>query len=275
MPSVGHLGRDPVDHLAPELGRHAAVEFRLRERTELGPGRDAASGPRFGPPQPLDVLLRQHHRGIEADHRETPGHRDDRLDDRLADLRLEEVELCGVVPREARAVVAVVHVADVAAVPVEALERHRRVGVVPVVILEHDPDPRIVREIGARVRVRVVGRLGERQEPVGVLHHPARVDAHVVGHHVARKPDTARPCSVAKRFIGAFAAEVVRDAVVVQGICGSHRVQVAAPALDLLGRLRSLPQPDQPQPGDAPAGKRVELLVGDGVERPDVAPVRA
>ena len=57
----------------------------------------------------------------------------------------EEVELGRVVPREARAVVAVVDVSLVAGLAVEALEDDRRVAVVPVVVLEHDPDARIGR----------------------------------------------------------------------------------------------------------------------------------
>ena len=53
---AGHLGRDPVDDLAPELGRHP------RRRTRPGvmaySARDGMPSPRARqrPPQPLDVL---------------------------------------------------------------------------------------------------------------------------------------------------------------------------------------------------------------------------
>ena len=47
-------------------------------------------------PKPLDVTLRQHHRGVETDDREATGD-EDGLDDRFADLRLEVVELGSVV----------------------------------------------------------------------------------------------------------------------------------------------------------------------------------
>ena len=63
------------------------------------------------------------------------------------------------------------------------------------------------------------------------------------------------------------------DPVVVERVGGGDRLLVAAPALDPLGGSRPLPQADQPQPGDAAPGQRVQLLVGDRVERPDLAAV--
>ena len=65
---------------------------------------------------------REDHGGVEADDREAPGDLEDLPDDRLADLGLQVVELGRVVPGEARAVVAVVEVARLAARPVDALE---------------------------------------------------------------------------------------------------------------------------------------------------------
>ena len=241
----------------------------------LGARRDPARGARLRPPQSLDVLLGEDHRGIEADDREAPRDVEDDPDDLLADGRIEEVELRRVVPREARPVVAVIDVALVAGLAVEPLEDDRRVAVVPVVVLEDDPDPRVRRQVGAGVRVGRVGRLRQRQEPLRVFDDPARIDAHVVGHHVARQPDAAPPGPVAQDRVGGLAAEVGGDPVVVERIGGRDRVGVAAHPLDPLGRLRALPQPDQPEPGDAPAGERVELLVGDRVERPDLPAVRA
>ena len=110
----------------------------------------APAVPGLRPPQALDVLLGEDHRRVEADDRELAGDVEDRLDDLLADRGVEEVQLGGVVPREARAVVAVIDVALVAGLPVEALEDDRRVGVVPVVVLEDDPDPRVARTGPAR-----------------------------------------------------------------------------------------------------------------------------
>ena len=108
-----------------------------------------------------------------------------------------------------------------------------------------------------------------------MLDHPARIDAHVVGHHVARQPDPVLPRAVAQACVGPFAAEVLGDPVVIERIGRGDGVDVAAHPLDLLGRFRALPQADQPESRDAPASERLELVVGDRVERPDVATVRA
>ncbi len=271
---VGDLGRDPVDDLAPELERHPGVELRLRDGV-FRARRDAAALPRFGPPQALDVLLGEDHRGVEPDDRESAGDREDRLDDLFADRRVQEVELRGVVPREARAVVAVIDVPLVAARTIESLEHDGRVAVVPVVVLEDDPDAGIRGEVRAAERVGRIRRLGQRQEPFRVLDHPARVDAHVVGDHVARQTDAAGPGAVAERGIGALTAKVVGDAVVVERVRRGDGIGVAAHPLDPFRRLGALPQADEPQPGDAPMGERVEFVVGDRVQRADVPAVGA
>jgi hypothetical protein len=217
------------------------------------------------------VLLGEHHGRVEADDRRAPGDVDDRADDLLAHLGLEEVELGGVVPRKRRAIVAVVDVARVAGPAVEALEDDRGVAVVPVVVLEEDPDALIGREVRAVERVARVRCLGQRQEPVRMVDHPARVDAHVVRDHVAGHPDATLPGPGLERLVGTLPAEVVGDPVVVERVGAGDGVRVAAQALDPLRRGGALPQADQPQPGDAPRCEAVELLVGDRVEGPDVA----
>ena len=136
---AGRFRGDAVDDLPPELVGHQPVEIGLAHRV-LGAGRNAARAARRRPPQPLDVLLREHHRGVEADDRELPGDVEDRLDDGLPNLGLEVVELGGVVPGKARPVVAVVDVALVAGPAVHALEDHSGVRAVPVMVLEEDPD---------------------------------------------------------------------------------------------------------------------------------------
>ena len=139
---VGRLGRHPVDDLAPELDGHGRVELPARQAV-LGARGDGPARPRLREPQPLVVPLGQGHRGVEADDREVPGDVEDRLDHRLAHLGLEEVELGGVVPGHARAVVAVVDVARRARPVVDALEDDGGVG--PVVVAVLDPDARRAR----------------------------------------------------------------------------------------------------------------------------------
>ena len=88
----------------------------------------------------------------------------------------------------------------------------------------------------------------------------------------SRMPRAQRP--VAQVGVGRLAAEVVGDPVVVQRVGGGDGIRVAAHPLDPLrrGRLRSH-KPISHRPGDAPAGQPVKLLVGDGVEGPDIPAV--
>ena len=104
-----------------------------------------------------------------------------------------------------------------------------------------------------------------------MVDHPARVDAHVVGDHVAREPDAARPRPITQVPIRAFAAEIVGDPVIVERIRGGNGVGIAAHPLDPFRRHRTLPQPDQPEARNAPRREGVQCLVRDGVERADVA----
>src|SRR5439155_24231350 len=106
---------------------------------------------------------------------------------------------------------------------------------------------------------------------VGVLDDPSRVETHVVGDHVARQADPARPGPVAEVGIRLGAADVGRDLVVLERICGRLGLAVAPPALDLARSLAPLPEPDEPEAADPEAGEAVELLVRDRVERVDVA----
>ena len=64
------------------------------------------------------------------------------------------------------------------------------------------------------------------------------------------------PGAVAQVRVGGLAAEVVGDPVVVERVGRRDGVRVAAHPLDPLRGDRALPQPDEPQPGDAPARER-------------------
>ena len=96
----------------------------------LGPGRDGSAGARFREPQALVVFFRQRHGGVKADDRELAGDVQDRLDDRLAHLGLQVVELGGIVPRHAGAVVAVVDEPLAAGPFIDPFEDHSGVGCV-------------------------------------------------------------------------------------------------------------------------------------------------
>ncbi|MEY4070828.1 MAG: hypothetical protein RL721_1442 [Candidatus Eisenbacteria bacterium] len=267
---AGGLHGDAVHDLAPELVRQQSVELGARH-AQAGPRRDRAAVAGFGEPEPLDVALRERHGGVEADDGEAPRDREDGLHDRFARGRVEVVELRGVVPRDAGAVVAVVDVARVAGVTVHASEHDGRVAAIPVVVLDAHRDALVVGQLGAVERVRRVRTVPALQEPVGVLDHPARVDPHVVGHHVARQPDAALPGALAQVVPRVLAAQLVRDDVVVHRIGRRRGVGVAGVLLDAGRGAAALPDADEPERGDAERRHAVELAVGHLIESRDGA----
>ena len=109
-----------------------------------------------------------------------------------------------------------------------------------------------------------------------MLDDPARVDAHVVGHHVAGQPDAVLPGPVAQRSRRRPRHRGRRRS----GSRRGRRRLATASALPRMRLIRSeatraLPQPDEPQAGHAPAREPRQLLVGDRIERPDLASVAA
>ena len=267
---VGYLGGHAIDHLAPELLRKDRIELRSVHGV-LGSRRDSArvSGP--WEPQTLVVLLGQGHGRVEADDGELPRHVQDGLDDRFAQFRQQEVQLRRVVPGHAGAVVAVIDVAHVAGRIVHALKDYRSVAVLPVAVLDAYRDALVVAQVTAGIGIDRERRLVDLQEPVWMLDDPARIDAHVVGHHVARQTDAplcGAPLQVGESL---FAAERGGDGVVVEGIRRGQGFGVAHVTLDLARRRRTLPDTDQPQAREAPARQPVEFTVGYLIEPVDVA----
>ena len=110
-------------------------------------------------------------------------------------------------------------------------------------------------------------------EPVGMLDDPGRVDAHVVGHHVAGEAQAGVGGAMLEVVVGLPAAEVFGDVVALERVGGGDGVVVAAQALDGARGDAALPQADEPEAGDAAVGEQVELFVGDLVEAVDVAQV--
>ena len=70
---------------------------------------DRASGAGEREPQALDVAAGKDHRRVKADDGEAAGDVEDDLHDVLADIGFGVIELCGVIPGESCAVVAVIH----------------------------------------------------------------------------------------------------------------------------------------------------------------------
>ena len=200
---------------------------------------------------------------------------EDGLDDLFAYRGIEVVELRGVIPGEAGAVVAVIDVAGFAGGLVAAAEDDGRVGLGEVVVFDFDFNAAVGGNVGALKAVGGIGRLPAGDEPLGMFDDPGRIDAHVIGHHVAGEPDAVMVGAIAEVDVGRFAAEVFVDAVVEERIRGGDGVVVAAELLDGLGGAAAFPDADEPERVHAAVGEGLELFVGDLVEAADVAADRA
>ncbi len=95
----------------------------------------------------------------------------------------------------------------------------------------------------------------------------------MVGNHVAGQPDAPFQAARFQGRQGLVAAEVVGHGVIVQGVGRGDRLGVAHDLLDLLRGPGALPEADQPQRGEAPAGQPVELLGRNLIEAGEVAAV--
>ncbi len=269
---VGRLARAHVHDLPPELSGHGGVEFGSAHRV-LGARRHVPAGAGLGVPQAPEVPAGEDHGRVEADDGEVARHVEDALLDGLPRLGLEEVDLRRVAPGQARAVVAVVDVARLARGPVDAAEDHSGVAARVVMVLEPDLHAAVAGEVAPGEVVAREGAALVPHEELGPLTHPGRVDADVVRHHVRGEADAAPAALLAQPLQRGPAAELGRDLVVEEGVGRGRGLGVAAAALDLGARGAPLPDADEPERVEAPRGQRVELLVGDGVQRPDVAPV--
>ena len=155
---AGNFGGDAIDHLAPELVRHGAIELGLAHAV-FGARGNGAAGAGPGKPEAMKVALGQRHGGVKADDRKQARHVQDGLDDLLAHRGIQVVELRGVVPRKAGAVVAVVDVAGLAGGLVAALKDDGGVGLLEVVVFNLDFDAAVAGEIGTIEAVRRIGRV--------------------------------------------------------------------------------------------------------------------
>src|SRR5437764_3127781 len=94
-----------------------------------------------------------------------------------------------------------------------------------------------------------------------MLDHPARINAHVVGHHIACQPDAARPGAIAQVDVSRLAAQVFSNGVVAQRVSRSYRLGTAAELLDALAGAAALPHPNEPQAVESTPGAQVEFLL--------------
>ena len=170
------------------------------------------------------MALGQRHGGVKTDDRKEARDVKDGLDDLLAHGGIQVVELRGVVPGKAGAVVAVVDVAGLAGGFVAAAKDDGGVGLLEVVVFDFDFDAAVAGEIGTVEAVGGIGRVPARDEPLGMLDDPGRVDAHVVGHHVAGQAHAVAIGAVAQIDVGRFAAQIVGDGVVEERVGRGHGI---------------------------------------------------
>src|SRR5208282_2099419 len=112
-------------------------------------------------------------------------------------------------------------------------------------------DAAVVGEIGPFETVGGIGWFGSGDEPLGVFNDPGRIDAHVVGHHVAGEADAVMVGAVAQGYVGRFAAQIVGNAIVEERIGRGDGFAVAAELLDGAGGATALPNADEPERIDA------------------------
>jgi len=133
----------------------------------------------------------------------------------------------------------------------------------------------VAAEVATREAVAGIGRARELQEPLRVLDDPATVDPHVVRHHVAREAYAALPRAIAEDLERLLAAEIARDAVVVERVGRGDGLRIARVLLDHARRRRPFPQADEPQAGQPPARQPIQFLHRDVRQGPDLVPVPA
>src|SRR6185369_3735977 len=102
--------------------------------------RNGSTSAGFGEPEALVVQFGQGHGGVEANDGKESGNVKDGLRNGFADFGLQVVELRGIVPREAGAVVAVIDVSGVATPAIDTAKHDRCIGLVKVMIFNLDLD---------------------------------------------------------------------------------------------------------------------------------------
>src|SRR6185369_15788807 len=104
-----------------------------------------------------------------------------------------------------------------------------------------------------------------------MLDDPARVDAHVVGDHVAGEANATLLRAIAEIVVCGLTAEVLSDVVVEQRVGAGDSVCIAHQLLNLLRSTGAFPEPNEPKGIEAPPGEGVEFSVRNLVEPMDVA----
>ena len=108
-------------------------------------------------PEALNVPFSQHHGCVETDNGEHSCNMQNLLNNSLADLCTEKVQLRSIVPRHDSAVIAMVDVSCIASQVINPLEGNRCVGTVPVTIFKIDAVAGVTAEVRPVIGVVIIG----------------------------------------------------------------------------------------------------------------------
>ena len=91
----------------------------------------------------------------------------------------------------------------------------RRVTMVPIMVFKMHANAAIGRQILARKGVAGVWHLINTQKPIGVIGYPSRIDAHMIGNHVAGEANTALGGTVTQIGTSLWPTQIIGNAIIV------------------------------------------------------------
>ena len=154
------------------------------------------------------MAFREHHGRVKSDDWEAPCNIQNDLDHMLTDIGLRVIELRGVVPRERRSIVAVIHESGSAVTIMTQAKHNGGIRLVVVMIFNLDFDATIRGKIRPLETVRRKWTFPARYKPFRVVDHPVRIDSHVIRDHIARQPQSCPGSTVAQVLVGRFSPKI-------------------------------------------------------------------
>src|SRR5690242_8560647 len=101
-------------------------------------------------------------------------------------------------------------------------------------IFNLDFNPPITGNVGSVKPIRRKWAIWELNKPVGMLDYPARIDAHVIRHHVAAHANSAQHGAIAQVEERALPTKIIRHDVIIERVSGRGRFGISRQLLDTL-----------------------------------------
>ena len=213
------------------------------------------------------MLRRKGHRCIEANDVGATRHGEDLLDDRLACLRIEVVNLGGVFPRHICAVVPVIDVMQ--RIFCAALEGNGGVIAALISVFNADSDTWRTRKILAGVAIVLERRMCRGEEELRTFAHPAAIDRNVVGDHVGDDANANGAGPSAERCQSGIAAQRLINDVFGNRVGRTLSVGIASVDLHRTGGGATAPDANRPEGAHPASCEQLQLFIGDLVETAD------